>query len=151
MSLSSYNPFALSFVRQGRRWIKYLPEGNYRKIPKISAGAYIFQRPFLWGLFLEGLIYGRKFASQNRLGYRYSWKEIYRFCFVLLCIWGQFPSTSPPGGLLFWRGDLTEGFFRYEFGGLTLGGAYFRNFTVLLFQPNDVLPLQDSRLKTLCY
>ena len=30
----------------------------YRKIPKISAGAYIFQRPFLRGLFLEGLIFG---------------------------------------------------------------------------------------------
>ena len=31
---------------------------NCRKIPKISPGAYIFQRPFLRGLFLEGLIYG---------------------------------------------------------------------------------------------
>ena len=30
----------------------------YRKIPKISAGADIFQRPFLRGLFLEGLIHG---------------------------------------------------------------------------------------------
>ena len=29
---------------------------RYRKIPKISPGAYIFQRPFLKGLFLEGLI-----------------------------------------------------------------------------------------------
>ena len=28
------------------------------------------------------------------------------------------------------RGDLTEGFFRYQFGGLIFGGAYFRNFTV---------------------
>ena len=32
--------------------------GAYRKIPKISPGAYIFQRPFLRGLFLEGLIFG---------------------------------------------------------------------------------------------
>ena len=31
---------------------------TYRKIPKISSRAYIFQRPFLRGLFLEGLIYG---------------------------------------------------------------------------------------------
>ena len=29
-----------------------------------------------------------------------------------------------------WRGNLTEGFLRYEFGGLIFGGAYFRNFTV---------------------
>ena len=45
---------------------------TYRKIPKISPGAYIFQKPFLRGLFLEELIFGGayllgKFASQNRL------------------------------------------------------------------------------------
>ena len=38
----------------------------YRKIPKISAGAYIFQRPFLRGLFFEGLIFGGA----------YLWREI---------------------------------------------------------------------------
>ena len=41
---------------------------NYRKIPKISLGADIFQRPFLRGLYSEGLMYGGKFAFQNRLG-----------------------------------------------------------------------------------
>ena len=40
----------------------YSREGAYRKIPKISPRAYIFQRPFLRGLFLEALIYGGKFA-----------------------------------------------------------------------------------------
>ena len=40
----------------------------YRKIPKLSPMAYIFQRLFLRGLFLEGLIYEGKFAFQNRLG-----------------------------------------------------------------------------------
>ena len=40
---------------------------KYRKIPKISPGVYIFERPFLRVLFLEGLIYGGKFAFQNRL------------------------------------------------------------------------------------
>ena len=45
---------------------------------------------------------------------------------------GNFPSTSPRGAYV-WRGDLTEGFLRYEFGGgLIFGGAYFRNFTVCL-------------------
>ena len=39
----------------------------YHKISKISPGAYIFQRPFLRGLFLEGLIYRGKFVFQNRL------------------------------------------------------------------------------------
>ena len=33
-----------------------LNDSKYRKVPKISPGAYIFQRPFLRGLFLEWLI-----------------------------------------------------------------------------------------------
>ena len=37
---------------------------------------------------------------------------------------GIFPSTSPPGGAYIWRGDLTEAFLRYRFGGLIFGGAY---------------------------
>ena len=36
------------------------------QIPKISPGAYIFQRPFLKGLFLEGLVFGGA----------YVWREI---------------------------------------------------------------------------
>ena len=36
---------------------------------------------------------------------------------------GNFPSTSPRGAYI-WKGDLTEGFLRYEFGGLIFGGAY---------------------------
>ena len=36
---------------------------------------------------------------------------------------GNFPSTSPQGAYI-WRGDLTEGFLRYWFGGLIFGGAY---------------------------
>ena len=33
---------------------------------------------------------------------------------------GNFPSTSPRGAYI-WRGDLTEGFLRYEFWGLIFG------------------------------
>ena len=53
----------------------------------------------------------------------YLWREICvsksigRFCFVLLYI--CIPRTSP-------RGDLTEGFLRYRFGGLVFGVAYTR-------------------------
>ena len=36
---------------------------------------------------------------------------------------------KPPWGL-HWRGDLKEGFLRYEFGGLIHGGTYFWYFTV---------------------
>ena len=37
----------------------------YCKIPKISPGAYIFQRPFLRGLFLEGLIFGGTYLRRE--------------------------------------------------------------------------------------
>ena len=70
-------------------------------------GAYIFQRAFLRSLFLEGLIFGgaylwREIWISKSIVQLYSWKEIYPFCFVLLCIWG-----------------------------LVFGGAYFWNFMVV--------------------
>ena len=38
---------------------------KYRKIPKINTGAYIFQRPFMRGLFLEGLIFGGAYLRRE--------------------------------------------------------------------------------------
>ena len=68
-----------------------------------------------------------------------------------------FPSTSPRG-VYIWRGDLTEGFLRYELGGLIFGGAlhggaYFRNFTVFSARVINLLvyiaqALRDSNLVT---
>ena len=43
----------------------FIVEVKYRKIPKISPGAYIFQRPFLRGLFLEGLIFGGAYLRRE--------------------------------------------------------------------------------------
>ena len=88
---------------------------TYRKIPKISPG-YIFQRPFLRGLLLEGLIFGgayvrREICVSKSIGLACSGKEIYHFCFVLLFIRGQIPSTRPPGSL------YSEGRFNGEFYG----------------------------------
>ena len=68
-------------------------------------------------------MHGEKRAFQNRLGLAYSRKEIYHFCFVLLCIGGQMPSTSPRGAYIR-RSNLTEGFFALRFWGLLFGGAY---------------------------
>ena len=52
------------------------------------------------------------------------------FALFLLCIRGQISRTSPLGCAYIRKGDLTEGFLRYDLGGLIFGGAYFRNFTV---------------------
>ena len=38
---------------------------GYRKVLKISPGAYIFQRPFLRSLFLEGLIFGGAYLRRE--------------------------------------------------------------------------------------
>ena len=59
---------------------------KYRKIPKISP-----QRPLLRGLFLEGLIFGGAYLRMEicvskSIVLALSWKEIYHFGFVLLCI-----------------------------------------------------------------
>ena len=45
------------------------------------------------------------------------------FALSYLVFEGNFPSTSSRGAYI-WRGDLTEGFLRYRFGGLIFGGAY---------------------------
>ena len=49
-----YFKSVLFYKPQGTLGSKY-NVNKYRKIPKISPGAYIFQRLFLRGLFLEGL------------------------------------------------------------------------------------------------
>ena len=40
---------------------------------------------------------------------------------------GKFQVQAPRGTYI-WRGDLTEGFLHYDFGGLIFGGAFFSEF-----------------------
>ena len=73
---------------------------------------------------MEGPIFGgayvwREICVSKSIGLACSGKEIYHFCFVLLCIRGQIPSTSPPGGL-YLEGRFTKGFLCYDFGGLII-------------------------------
>ena len=101
-------------------------------------------------------MYGGKFAFQKLTELVCSGKEIYHFCFVLLCIRGKMPSTSPPGDL-YSEGRFNGGFFALRFlGGLYLeglinGGAYFRNFTVFLLKIQELLlkPLVTKRNRSL--
>ena len=73
---------------------------------------------------MEGLIFGgayvrREICVSKSIGLACSGKEIYHFCFVLLCIRGQFPSTSPPGGI-YLEGRFNGGCFASR-----VWGAYF--------------------------
>ena len=61
------------------------------------------------------------------MGLACSGKEIYHFCFVLLCIRGQIPSTSPPGGL-YSEGRFNGGFFALRFWGAYIWKGLFSEF-----------------------
>lgn len=91
------------------------------KFRKQAPGAYIFQRPFLRVILLEGLTLGGAYTRKEIcvtkwIGLAYGWREIYvslyYFCFLLFCIWRQ----SPPESYIR-KGDLTEGLLCYEFEG----------------------------------
>ena len=76
------------------------------------------------GLFLEGLIYGGKFAFQNRLGHSLT---VGRQFTVFALFYFVFEGTSPQLAYI-WRVDLTENFLHYWFGGLIFGGVLFSEF-----------------------
>ena len=74
---------------------------------------------------------------EGNLGFKINWasltvgRKFTVFALFYSVFEGNFQVQAPGGGGAYiWRGDLTEGFLRYEFGGLIHGGAYFRNFTV---------------------
>ena len=119
----------------------------YRKIPTISPGAFIFQRPFLRGLFLDGLIFGgayawREVCFSKSIKVACSRKEIYYVSFVLLCIRGQIPSTSPPEGLIF------GGLFALRFWGAYIWRGLFSEFYGIkcLYKISMLLCLNDCNL-----
>ena len=84
---------------------------SYRKIPKISPGAYIFHRPFLRGLFLEGLIFGgayirRGLTTEGNLRFKLERASLivrsnlsFLLCFTLY-LKAVF-QVQAPGGLIF--------------------------------------------------
>ena len=119
---------------------------TYHKIPKISPGAYVFQRPFLRGLFLEGLIFRGSYARREicvskSIGLTYSWKEFTFFALFYFVFEGNFQVQAPVGACI-WRRDLMKGFSHYRFGGLIFGGAhtwrgFFWNFMVFLLFISD--------------
>ena len=113
---------------------------QYRKIPKISPGAYIFQRPFLRGLFLEGLMFRgayvwREISISKSIGLACSGKEIYHFCFVLLCI----PKANSEYKPLYSEGQFNGGFFALPFWGAYISrGLYMEELIFGILQYNLV-------------
>ena len=81
---------------------------TYRKIPKISPGANIFQRPFLRGLFLEGAYIRRGVSTKGNSRFKIDWASLivgnkFTVFALFYFVFGNFPSTRPPGGYI-WGG-----------------------------------------------
>ena len=97
---------------------------TYRKIPIISPGAYIFQRPFLRGSALEGLIFGgayvrREICVTKSIGLACGGEELpFLHCFTLYSKANS--QYNPHGGL------YSEGRFKGRFCALRFWGAYIR-------------------------
>ena len=73
----------------------------------MSAGAYIFQRLFLRGLFFWGGAYiQRGLSTEGNLGFKIDWASlIFGSKFTILALFyfvfeGIFPSISPPGAYI---------------------------------------------------
>ena len=70
-----------------------------------------------------------KISTEGNLRFKIDWSslivgsELTVFALFYFVFEGNFPSTSPWAAYI-WRGDLMEGFLRYQFGGLIFGGVY---------------------------
>ena len=77
---------------------------------------------------MEGVIFGgayvrREICVSKSIGLACRGKEITIFTLFYSVFEGKFQVQAPRKAYI-WRGDLTEGFLRYDFGGLIFGGAY---------------------------
>ena len=79
---------------------------------------------YFWrGLYSEGLIYGGKFAFQNRLDWLVVGRKFTIFALIYFVFEGKFQVQAPRGGL-YLEGRFNGGFFAVRFWGLIFGGAY---------------------------
>ena len=94
---------------------------KYRKI--------YFSNALFGGLNFGGVYIRRGLSMEGNLRFKIDWASLIAgskfniFPLFYFVFEGNFRSTSPRGTYI-WRGDLTEGFLRYRFGGLIFRGAY---------------------------
>ena len=63
---------------------------------------------------------------------------------------GNFQVQAPQGAYI-WRGNLTEGFLRYRFGGLIFGGAYTWRGLFSEFYGIKIRPLEPNGCRLLAF
>ena len=74
---------------------------NYRKIPPKKPRHLYFSKALFEGFIFGGAYLRREICVSKSIGLACSGKEIYHFCFVLLCILRANSKYKPPGGLIF--------------------------------------------------
>ena len=98
------------------------------------------------GLLFEGAYLWREICVSKSIGLALHMEGNLPFllCFTLYFRAISKNSPPPPGWAYIWRGDLTEGFLSYEFGGLIFGGAYiwrgFHIFGILRYFMRNTYP-----------
>ena len=110
-------------LRQTSKFHHQVSFSKYRKIPKISPGAYSFQRPFFEEFFLEGLIFGGAYlwraicvSKSSGLALQLEGNLSFLLCFTLYL--RAISEYKPPGSL------YMEGRFNGRFFVLQVWGAY---------------------------
>ena len=94
-------------------WMDEIFQEAYRKIPKISPEAYIFQRPFFEGFIFGGAYVGRGLSMEGNLSFKIDWASLIDgskftvFALFYFVFEGNFPSTSSRGAYI-WRGLFSE-------------------------------------------
>ena len=89
---------------------------TYRKISKISPGAYIFQRPFLRGLFFEGSYLRREICVSKSIGLALQLERNWPFLLCFSLYLREISKKKPLEGLYSDR-RFNEGFFALRFCG----------------------------------
>ena len=86
-----------------------------------------FSKSLVRSLFLELVAYIRRgLSTEGNLRFKIDWASLIVRCkFTVFALFyfvfqDNFLSASPPGAYI-WRGDLTEVFLRYRFGGFIFG------------------------------
>ena len=87
-------------VRQRNHFIPIL---EYRKILKISPGAYICQRPFLRGLNFGGAYIRRGLSTEGNLCFKIDWASLVVGSIFTVLAWylRAIFQVQAPGGLIF--------------------------------------------------
>ena len=105
---------------------------------KKQAPGLIFSKALFEGIIFGGAYLWREICVSKLIGLALQFEgNFYRFCFVLLCIWGQFSKYKPPGGL-YLKGQFNGGFFSLRvWGAYIWRGVYMKG---LIF---GILPYSD--------